>query len=325
MMKTLTFLFACAGALAHDIGIQAAAFNGVSMRGMDAAVSTYIGLEAGQAASSSDTKNTAVGAYALRAACGGEDSCNTAFGFKALFSLTTGKSNVAVGAGTLLSQITGDNNTVLGHHAMLEANGAFSNVVIGYRAADSLTTGSFNVAIGADAMANGAVTGTTNVAIGFLSGYSITEGSGNVLMGYGAANSITTGQNNICIGGVAGHSLTTTSSNVCIGVSAGQSTTGYGSVFIGHEAGKNETGGGKLYIDNSDTSKPLIGGDFSARTVTINGVLWVGSVAIASGSGSPEGVLALPVGSTFHRTDSGGGSNLYVKESGTGNTGWTAK
>lgn len=40
------------------------------------------------------------------------------------------------------------------------------------------------------------------------------------------------------------------------------------------------------------------------------------------GSGSPEGVLTAPVGSEFHRTDGGASTTLYIKESGTGNTGW---
>lgn len=45
-----------------------------------------------------------------------------------------------------------------------------------------------------------------------------------------------------------------------------------------------------------------------------------------SGSGSPEGVISAPVGSTYHRTDGGAGTSFYVKESGgTGNTGWVAK
>lgn len=43
------------------------------------------------------------------------------------------------------------------------------------------------------------------------------------------------------------------------------------------------------------------------------------------GAGSPEGVLAAPVGSTYRRTDGGAGTTFYVKESGTGNTGWAAK
>jgi hypothetical protein len=44
-----------------------------------------------------------------------------------------------------------------------------------------------------------------------------------------------------------------------------------------------------------------------------------------SRSGSPEGYLTAVVGSMCTRTDGGAGTTLYVKESGTGNTGWVAK
>lgn len=50
-----------------------------------------------------------------------------------------------------------------------------------------------------------------------------------------------------------------------------------------------------------------------------------GSPVWTSGTGSPEGVLAATVGSLYTRTDGGAGTTLYVKETGTGNTGWTAK
>lgn len=47
--------------------------------------------------------------------------------------------------------------------------------------------------------------------------------------------------------------------------------------------------------------------------------------AIYWGTGSPEGVLAAGVGSMAMRRDGGAGTSLYIKESGTGNTGWVAK
>jgi hypothetical protein len=46
---------------------------------------------------------------------------------------------------------------------------------------------------------------------------------------------------------------------------------------------------------------------------------------IRSGSGSPEAVVTANVGSAWLRTDGGASTTLYVKESGTGNTGWVAK
>lgn len=65
--------------------------------------------------------------------------------------------------------------------------------------------------------------------------------------------------------------------------------------------------------------------------VTIAGSLNVSSNCYATdvcdffGSGSPEGVLSANVGSTYRRTDGGASTSFYVKESGTGNTGWIAK
>lgn len=43
------------------------------------------------------------------------------------------------------------------------------------------------------------------------------------------------------------------------------------------------------------------------------------------GAGTPEGNVAAGVGSTYRRRNGGAGTSFYVKESGTGNTGWTAK
>jgi hypothetical protein len=43
------------------------------------------------------------------------------------------------------------------------------------------------------------------------------------------------------------------------------------------------------------------------------------------GAGSPEGVVTAPIGAVYHNTTGGAGTSFYVKESGTGNTGWVAK
>jgi len=45
---------------------------------------------------------------------------------------------------------------------------------------------------------------------------------------------------------------------------------------LGANAGYLETGSNKLYIDNSSTSSPLIKGDFTANTLTVNGNFGVG-------------------------------------------------
>lgn len=47
--------------------------------------------------------------------------------------------------------------------------------------------------------------------------------------------------------------------------------------------------------------------------------------AIYSGAGSPEAAVTAAIGSIYMRTDGGAGTCVYVKESGTGDTGWVAK
>lgn len=49
-----------------------------------------------------------------------------------------------------------------------------------------------------------------------------------------------------------------------------------------------------------------------------------GVIYIKYGSGSPAGVITANIGSVYLRMDGGAGTSLYIKESGTGNTGWTA-
>ncbi len=56
-----------------------------------------------------------------------------------------------------------------------------------------------------------------------------------------------------------------------------------------------------------------------------SGHLVLGPIIIAFGNYVPEGQLAAPVGSLFLYGLGGSGTTLYVKESGTGNTGWAAK
>lgn len=43
------------------------------------------------------------------------------------------------------------------------------------------------------------------------------------------------------------------------------------------------------------------------------------------GAGTPEGKITAGVGATYLRSDGGAATTFYVKESGTGNTGWVAK
>ena len=104
-----------------------------------------------------------------------------------------------------------------------------------------------------------------------------------------------------------------------------------------------------VYFDSATGSAPVSSGRHATDTAHIvfwnryatdaydnfqilgNGCILRGSGASApttgiySGSGSPEGVVTAGIGSLYQRSDGGTGTSLYVKESGTGNTGWIAK
>jgi hypothetical protein len=54
-------------------------------------------------------------------------------------------------------------------------------------------------------------------------------------------------------------------------------------------------------------------------------ILGTGACQILTGSGSPESVVTAPIGSLYLNTAGGVSTTLYVKTSGAGNTGWTAK
>lgn len=73
---------------------------------------------------------------------------------------------------------------------------------------------------------------------------------------------------------------------------------------------------GRNYID---TGKGLI---FGGNAGEIDPAL---AASVRAGSGTPEGAVIGVVGSLWLRTNGGAGTTLYVKESGTGNTGWVAK
>ena len=58
-----------------------------------------------------------------------------------------------------------------------------------------------------------------------------------------------------------------------------------------------------------------------AKTVQLKG----NDVQSLAGAGSPEGVITANIGSTYRQTDGTTLTTLWVKEIGTGNTGWANK
>lgn len=74
------------------------------------------------------------------------------------------------------------------------------------------------------------------------------------------------------------------------------------------------------FVDNGSDTLMLRG--VSAKTLAY---LSLGGVGHYRGAGSPEGAVAAKVGSLYQRTDGGAGTTLYVKEAGSGATGWAGK
>jgi hypothetical protein len=70
----------------------------------------------------------------------------------------------------------------------------------------------------------------------------------------------------------------------------------------------------------------ILGGNSALSFDKATGILTLGGLKIATGTGDPSGVLAAPVGSLFLRSDGGTSTALYVKETGAATTsGWVAK
>lgn len=99
--------------------------------------------------------------------------------------------------------------------------------------------------------------------------------------------------------------------------------------------GNDPFGSGNFYLNVNDIGRiqwPPAGGTMLVQ-LTSNGVVTTtggnGTLAVGAnilkGTGTPEGSVTATVGSMFLRTDGGANTTLYIKESGTGNTGWIAK
>jgi len=195
--------------------------------------------------------NTAEGYLALGSLTTG--TYNNAVGIYSLLNLTTGSFNTANGAGALLANIA-DQNTATGAGALLgnttgarnTANGAFAlfrntegggNTAIGSIALSNNTTGVDNTATGSGALFEN-VTGHFNTANGYQALAGNTAGTGNTATGHQALRQNASGDANTANGLQALFSNTSGDSNTAMGYSAlSSSSTGHGNVALGVNAG----------------------------------------------------------------------------------------
>lgn len=100
-----------------------------------------------------------------------------------------------------------------------------------------------------------------------------------------------------------------------------------GVLFDDDSAGSSAFGG-RLMVAGGSISASTAAFTVSVSTVPVvigGNASTFGAQVFALASGSPEGVVTARVGSECRRLDGGTGTTIYIKESGTGNTGWVGK
>ena len=168
---------------------------------------------------------------------------DTATGFDALFSDTTGNSNTATGADALFTNTTGSSNTATGAGALESNTTASDNTADGTAALANNTTGNDNTATGSGALFSN-TTGSNNTAHGFNALGLNTNGSDNTAVGYHALVSLGfDGFNNTAVGSGALFHQTSGAANTAIGFNALFNNTASGNTAIGGNALVNNTSG----------------------------------------------------------------------------------
>ncbi len=252
---------------------------------------TFLGYKAGMMNTGND--NTFIGylAGSTHQSKGG----NVFIGSKAGELEEDGEQNILIGESTGTNISTGSYNIMMGFQTGINTSEGLSNVFIGQSAGFTNTLGSYNVFLGFNAgyrnIGSGefGYPGNYNVFIGYASGFNNTEGQSNVFLGNNSGLNNTKGRYNTYLGRSAGSQIKEGNFNVFIGAQAGESKTrgsnnvyignmagggnlkGSGNIFIGNLAGYSEQDSSILYIENSNSTTPLIGGDFDADKVAIFG------------------------------------------------------
>lgn len=187
-----------------------------------------------------------------------------------------GKSNVFIGNNSGFSNIGGANNVFIGNEAGYKSNESF-NVFVGFNSGKENVGGMGNTFIGDNSGSNN-TWGCSNSIYGSGAGYCNETGSNNSVFGSSAGRGYydLSYSGNCLFGTSAGYNTRTGGYNVMLGYRAGYSNqTGVGNIFIGRDAGYSETTSDKLYIENSNSTTPLIWGDFANDLVKFNGYVGI--------------------------------------------------
>jgi hypothetical protein len=259
---------------------------------------TSVGDDAGNLTDTGDN-NTDLGSGAGENRVGSDDTTNLGFeagnnstvsgntfgGSQCGYNNTSGVGNSGWGFQSLYTNDTGSSNTVAGERAAYAADGMSNcsmygfesgysmtggdNSCYGYRSCYSDTSGTNLAAFGKGSLESN-TSADFNSAFGAKSLNSNTGGENLSGFGYEALYNNVGGDENTCVGSRCLFSMTNNYQNTAVGTSAGYLSTGYGNVFLGYFAGGQETTNTRrLYIANSNTTTPLIGGNFASTRVGI--------------------------------------------------------
>ena len=199
------------------------------------------------------------------------DNSNIFLGINSGHNNTEGSNNIFQGANSGTNNIKGNNNIFQGANSGTNNTEGNNNIFQGANSGTNNTTGNNNIFQGANSGRNNTI-GNNNIFQGDYSGYNNTKGNNNIFLGAYSGYNNTEGEYNTFLGLQSGYSNTLGNSNVFLGYKSGlNNVTGDKNVFLGYEAGYNETGSNKLYIDNSNTTSPLIYGEFNNDRIVING------------------------------------------------------
>lgn len=222
---------------------------------------------------------------------------NTALGWHALFTDSTGNFNTGVGAGALVLN-NADSNTAVGTAALFLNTSGTQNTAVGTDALVFNDSGSSNTATGSFALMNN-TTGGSNTAVGWEALTANVDAVNNVALGTLSLSSNTSGNDNTAIGNLALTNSVNTSEHVVVGRLAGSGiTTVNNNIIIGHHTGVHSRFGQEnnvCYIDNIyganvDNANPL----GAARMVLVDPDGRLGTVPVSAGGNpgksSPKGM-----------------------------------
>jgi hypothetical protein len=197
---------------------------------------------------------------------------NSATGYQALFSNTSGFSNVANGWKTLYSNTSGSENSANGAGALFMNTQGSYNSAVGYDALYMNTMGNNNTCAGFFSLGYNSF-GNNNTASGYYSLGNNSNGNNNTASGDYSLFNNEGGSNNVAIGAYSLYTNTNTSDLVAIGDSA---------LFHNAQADNTAIGYQALYANTTGSSNTAVGSGSLKANITATGNTGIGFQALGA-------------------------------------------